>query len=259
MVSLPIMLLTTFISVGGQLQEVPKESPEAYHYQFTETDIGKYNFENTRTNLISLDAVLSGEEIDVSETINELDILDPETNEFDLDVSGGDAVAPFVIDNTEITELLNEQIELLAENSSSVTGTMNSTVLDLMDRMVDDLPSYYKYAGFRTDADDAYRATLYLSKSASYSNDVITFGDDCIAVRFYRLTQGNNYNYYLTYERYESPNSTVRVNDNTIIYTNVVDGFPALGNHQKFEIEYFWIGIFLVLATIIFTRRLNNA
>lgn len=244
MVSLPIMLLTTFISLNGQIAQVPIDSPQAVAYQQTETDIGEYDFDiNTSKEEDGLDAI-SGDIVgDVSGG----------------DVSFGDNVAMLLTDNTEITELLNEQIELLAENSSSVTGTMNSTVLDLMDRMVDDLPSYYKYAGFRTDADDAYCATLYISKSASYNNDVITFGDDCIAVRFYRLTQGNNYNYYLTYERYESPNSTVRVNDNTIIYTNVVDGFPALGNHQKFEIEYFWIGIFLVLASIIFTRRMSNA
>lgn len=233
MVSLPVLLLTTFISLNGQIAQVPVDSPEALAYQQTETDIGKYNF----------DIVLSN---DVS------------GGDVEPDVSGGDSNPIMMFSDPQITELLNEQIELLAENSSSVTGTMNSTVLDLMDRMIDDLPSYYKYAGFRTNADDAYQATLYLSKSASFNNNVITFGDDCIAVKFYRVSQ-NNYNYYLTYERYDSPNSTVRINDNTIIYTNVVDGFPALGNHQKFEIEYFWIGIFVVLATIIFTRRLNNA
>ena len=247
MFNIPVMLLTTFISVGGQLQEVPIDSPQAIEYSQTETDIGKYTFETTlATGHVSNDAVMA-----VKNDVSSGDAVS--------DVSGGDMTQFVMIDNTEITELLNEQIELLAENSSSVTGTMNSTVLDLMDRMVDDLPSYYKYAGFRTNADDAYQATLYLSKDAKYNNNIITFGDDCIAVRFYRITQGNNYNYYLTYERYESPNSTVRINDNTIFYTNVVDGYPALGNHQKFEIEYFWIGIFLVLATIIFTRRLNNA
>lgn len=253
MFSLPIMLLTTFISVGGQIQAVPKESPQAVEYKQTETDIGKYEIETTSSKTADITVTLPDETLVADDTIEPIEELSPD------DVSGGDILPSLLIDNTEITELLNEQIELLAENSSSVTGTMNSTVLDLMDRMVDDLPSYYKYAGFRTNADDAYQATLYISKDATYNNNVISFGDDCIAVRFFRLTQGSNYNYYLTYERYESPNSTVRINNNTIIYTNVVDGFPALGNHQKFEIEYFWIGIFLVLATIIFTRRLNNA
>lgn len=233
MFNLPIMLLTTFISLNGQIAQVPVDSPQAIAYQQTETDIGKYNFDSTH-----------------STDVSDGDALP--------DVSSGDSNPIMMFSDPQITELLNEQIELLAENSSTVTGTMNSTVLDLMDRMVDDLPSYYNYAGFRTNVDDAYQATLYLSKSASFNNNVITFGDDCIAVKFFRLSQ-NNYNYYLTYERYESPDSTVRINDNTIIYTNVVDGFPSLGKHQKFEIEYFWIGIFVVLATIIFTRRLNNA
>lgn len=224
--TIPIMLLTTFLSLNGQVVQTSVDSPEAVAYEAqTDVDIG----DNT---------------IDESAQST---------------VSGGDANLFYVEQNNdEVIALLNEQIELLAENSTTVTGTLNTSVLDLMDRMIDDLPSYYKYAGFRTSVDDAYQATLYLSKTATFANDVITFGDDCIAVRFYR-NQYNNYNYYLTYDRYESPNSTVRINDNTIIYTNVVEGFPSLGNHQRFEIEYFWIGIFVILATVIFTRRLSNA
>lgn len=259
MVNLPILLLTTFISIGGQIKEVPVDSPEAVAYEQTLTDSGKYDFD-----YVPVQKLLLGDGKHEVLYVDTLPDPDTELTVSDGDVakntvSSGDIIPYVLLDDGEIAGLLNEQIELLAENSSSVTGTLNSTVLDLMDRMVDDLPSYYKYAGFRTNADDAYQATLYLSKDAKYNNNVITFGDDCIAIRFYRLSQGNNYNYYLTYERYESPNSTVTINDNTIIYTNVVDGFPALGNHQKFEIEYFWIGIFVVLASIIFTRRLNNA
>lgn len=226
MTFLPICLLTTFISLNGVVSEVPADSSEALEYSLTETDIGATTY--------SLP---------------------------DQTVSDGNALTNSIIvkqDNSELTTLMEEQIALLAENSSTVTGTLNSTILDLMDRMVDDMPSYYKYAGFRTDADDAYKATLYLSKKATLNNNTITFGDDCIAVNFYRV-QYSNYNYYTTYERVASPNATVYINDDTIVYTNVAEGFPSLGHYEPFQQEYFWIGVGLIFVAVLFIRRINNA
>ena len=180
------------------------------------------------------------------------------TEDMESSVSSGDAaVYTIQTDNTEVVALLEESVALLAENSSSVTGSLNSSVLDLMDRMVDSYPSYYKYAGFRTSSDDAYNATLYLAKKASVNGSTITFSDDCVAVDFNRYYNGYNSS-YIYYTVTPSPNASVNVSGNSIVYTNVLEGYPSLGDKAKLPEEYVWITVFVILAVILFVRRNNH-
>lgn len=227
------LALTTFISVGGNVVEVDANSPEAIAYeQESVTDIGNPD------NLVSTLSI--EEEIET--------------------VSSGDSDTTDVIqqtDNTEVIALLNEQVELLAENSSSVSGTINSQVLDMMDRIIDDYPDYYKYAGFRIDADDSYRTTLYIAKKATVENNIITFSDDCIAVNFYR-TSNTGYTNYIYYDVTDSPGATVDVGSNTIVYTNVLDAYPSLGTVYKPDSSLIWWSILAVLVTVIIIRRMND-
>lgn len=224
-----VLLVSTFITVNGTVQEVPADSPEYAQYQENVvTDIGNPgNLETT------------------------LSITDEETET----VSSGDSAT--AVDNEQIVSLLAEQVELLAENSTTVTGTINTSVLDLMDRMIDDYPSYYKYAGFRVDSEDSYRTTLYIAKRATVANGNITFSDDCVAVNFYRYTQ-TGYSSYIYYDITDAPNATVNVNSNSIVYTNALDGYPSLGDKTKTPDEYIWIGIFALFALVFFLRRSKN-
>lgn len=223
-----IIALTTFISVGGQIVEVAEDSAlKAAYEENVVTDIG---------NPDNLDNTLSMEDLEAS-------------------VSANDAVT-YVMqsDNTEVVALLEESVMLLSENSSTVTGSLNSSVLDLMDRMTDSYPSYYKYAGFRTSLDDAYSATLYIAKKATVNGSTITFSEDCVSIDFSRYY--NNYNTsYIYYTVTPSPNASVNVNGNSIVYTNVLDGYPSLGNKSKVSEEYIWIAVFAILAVVIFVRR----
>lgn len=231
--------LTAFISVNGQLVEVEKTSDEYMKYSTESvTDIG--NTDNLYT---------TSEEV-----------IEPTEEPIEVStVSGGDAATFVVVEpnNDEEIALMSTMVDLLAENSDTATGTLNSSVLTLMDRMIDAYPSYYKYAGFRTDEDDSYASTLYISKSAEVNGNTITFGDDCVAVHFYRNTT-NNYSGYLYFNTADSPYASVDVNRNTIVYTNCLDGYPALGTKSVFSEEWLWIGILAVAVIIIFTRRNNN-
>lgn len=66
----------------------------------------------------------------------------------------------------------------------------------------------------------------------------------------------NNYNTsYIYYTVTPSPNASVNVNGNSIVYTNVLDGYPSLGNKSKVSEEYIWIAVFAILAVVIFVRR----
>lgn len=220
------IILTTFISMNGDVVEVAADSAEAVAYATeTSTDIG-----DTSTYLSETETVSDG------------------------DVGGSDLSSGVVADYSDMIMLLEEQVELLSENSSSVTGSLNSSVLNLMDRMVDDYPSYYKYAGFRTSSDDTYTSTLYIAKKATVSGDTITFSDDCVAIDFYR-TSDSNYSNYLYYTVSDAPGASVTISNRSIIYTNVLDGYPSLGTKAVMPEEYIWIGVFALLVLAIFLRR----
>lgn len=255
--NLLMLSLTAFISVNGQLVEVETDSEEYYNYtQSVVTDIGSPDYIQTLSEIVEATAEPTVEP--TTEPTAE-STVEPTT-----DPDAAPTVEPteapndtvLVVDNDEEVALLTNMVELLAENSDSATGTVNSTILTLMDRMVNNFPSYYKYAGFRTSSSDSYSSTLYISKDANVSGSTITFGTDCIAVDFYRVTT-DNYNGYIVYNVSDSPGASVNINNNTIVYTNALDGYPSLGTKSIFTEEWLWIGLLAVAVIIIFTRRNN--
>ncbi len=225
---LPILALTTFIAVNGNVVEVPTDSPAAIAYEENSiTDIGSEEYFES----------LSSNQPEATDT-----------------VSGSDFPPEAPSDNAEIVSLLEDSVALLAENSSSVTGAINNTILDLMDRMIDDYPSYYRYAGFRTSEDDTYQSTLYIAKKATVNGNTITFSEDCISITFdrYYYTDRSSYIYYTVKD---APNASVSLENRSIVYTNVLDGYPSLGDKSRINEEYLWIGLFALIIIIIFTRR----
>lgn len=243
MFNFAVFALTTFISVNGQLMEVPTDS-EIYNSYIENqvTDIG--NPLNLVTEEVTESESQSGSESELTAT--------PEPT---VEPTAEPSVV--VVDNEEEVELLTTAVELLAENSDTVTGTVNSTVLTLMDRMIDSYPSFYKYAGFRTSDDDSYASTLYISKSAKVEGDTITFGEDCVAVDFARQVT-NNYTGYIYYNVIESPSASVNVNSGTIVYTNIMKGYPSLGSKSFFSEHWIWVAVFILFASLLFNRRNKN-
>lgn len=176
---------------------------------------------------------LSDPDFDLSD--NEGDLLEdspdlPEDQALDSSGSASD-ISDASGSDVQIVELLEEQIALLAETSASVAGTMNSQVLDLMDRIVNGLPSGYKYAAFRTSVNDSYAASLYIGNKVDVSGDTILFGGDCIRVDFLRTSgSGSNYIYYY---QSNASNSVIDYHDRSILYTNCLDYHPTLGDSQE--------------------------
>lgn len=230
------LLMTTFVSVNGSVQTVDADSQQAVEYQTESvTDIGNPD------NLVSTLSIA-----EESESFSDGDSVSEEVTEEEI-----------YTDESQIVSLLSEQVELLAENSSTVTGTVNSQVLGMMDRIINDYPEYYKYAGFRVDADDSYRTTLYIAKTATAQNGIITFSDDCKAVNFYRTTS-SSYTNYIYYTVTDSPGATVDVNSNSIVYTNVLDAYPTLGSVAKQSSDRLWIVIAVEFVIAIIIRRTSN-
>ncbi len=159
-----------------------------------------------------------------------MDVEAPEEASQDEESLAGDfdPVVPSSPDlDEEILQLMQEQVSLLAESSATVTGSMNSQILDLMERIVNGLPAGYQYAAFRTSTNDQYAASLYIGKKADASGDTVLFGGDCVRVDFLRYTSsGTSYIYYTIHD---APNSVVHWNNRVLFYTNVLEYHPTLG------------------------------
>ena len=244
------LTLTAFISVNGQVVEVSTDSVEYQNYiENSVTDIGN----PANISFVSED-VLQSDSLVASPTSIENPVVDNT-------VSGSDAATytTLLIENNEQeVELLTAAVELLAENSDTATGTVNSSVLTLMDRMIDAYPSYYRYAGFRTSTDDSYASTLYISESAKVSGNTITFGGDCVKVAFARETTNNGYSGYIYYNVSDSPYASVDVNSHSIVYTNCLRGYPTLGNKSFFEENWIWVILFVAGLLILFNRSVKH-
>lgn len=151
--------------------------------------------------------------------------ISEETPEMEEDISSIPD-SPYASD-IDVVSLLQEQVELLAATSASVTGNINGTVLDLMERIVNGLPSGYKYAAFRTSSNDQYAASLYIGKKADISGNTVLFGGDCVRVDFLRYSSsGTSYIYYTIHD---APNSVVNWNNRVLFYTNALEYHPTLG------------------------------
>lgn len=174
-----------------------------------------------------------------------------------LSSSGSSGVVYVPEDNSDEVALLSDAVELLAENSSTVTGTMNSSVLDLMDRIINGYPGTYSYAGFRVDSDDAYRATLYIASDSIVNGNTVTFSDDCVSINFYRFQQ-TGYSSYVYYVVDSSPGASVDVSSRTIVYTNALEGYPELGSISRFPVSYIWVIVIAIFGSVLLTRRIRR-
>lgn len=236
-------ILTAFISSNGNVVAVDLDSTAYQEYiAEADTDIGD--------NTINESTLSKTAESSEDETGN----IDNDTlSVSDGDSSDGDSSVTY-LDTTEMVSLLSDTVELLSENSSTVTGTVNTTVLDMCDRIIDDYPSHYKYAAFRIDSDDSYRTTLYIAKKATYDNGTITFSDDCIAVNFYRTTTSSGYTGYIYYNVSDAPSASVYIGDDSIVYTNVIDGYPTLGNKTPTNNDWLYIMLLVIILVIVIVK-----
>lgn len=246
--------LTAFVSVNGQLYQVPRDS-EVYSQYRSGAEITVEDIE-----LLSEVVEPTAEPTTEPTAEPTAESTAEPTTEPTAEPTASPTPEPsvVVVDNEEEVALLSDMVDLLAENSDTATGTLNSSVLALMDRMIDAYPTFYKYAGFRTSEDDSYQSTLYISKDMEVEGDTITFGSDCTAVTFARQTTSSGYSGYIYYNISESPHASVNVNSGTIVYTNCLKGYPTLGTKSFFSEHWIWVAVFVLLASLLFNRRTSH-
>jgi hypothetical protein len=170
------------------------------------------------------------------------------------DVSPGDVL--FAVPG-DVFQVFYEAVVALASETTSALGTVNGTVLDIMDRIVDGLPPSHRYVAFRTSTSDGYLTNLYIAKRVSVNGKALTFSDDCLLVSFDRVTSGGVQ--YLRYYYTAVGASTVTVAGNTVVYTNCLPNYPILGrlvvpgSDFGFSLAFVFFGV--VVAYVLFRRK----
>lgn len=117
--------------------------------------------------------------------------------------------------------------------------------LDTFDRIVSGIPSYYGYYGFLTDTD----AYLYYGSESSVNGSNISFGMDCKEVHLYENADSD-----LQIETTASPSASFILGSSDLCYTNLLSGFPTLGDS---ELSFSGIAALFLLSSalvIVFNR-----
>lgn len=179
---------------------------------------------------------------EVPEEIVEEDLIESVEEDPIDTVSSGDAAPEVVVNNSASEALLmtiSEDVQYLVE--ASVDGYLSTSIVDVFDRVVDS-HDYNYYVAFRgSDSSEGY---LYLSNYCS--GNTLT---DCLVVHMYRASSGENYSYDYYYQVSYDDSESFNFGNNAMYYTNVVSGYPELGDSGMKHLSVLVI-IFMIAAFV---------
>lgn len=157
-------------------------------------------------------------------------------------------------DSDLLQQIADIQVETYAA-SNPVAGNLSSNTLDYFDRVVNGLPSDYKYVAYKTSSQDSYAGSLIYGKHVDVSGNILIFGEDSVELTVSR----NNYSgtYYITYDSSDASGDTVSVSNsgNVLYYTNGLEGFPTLGDYRGDTVFPMFLGLMLFGFTLAFILR----
>lgn len=143
----------------------------------------------------------------------------------------------------------------LASLDPSASSYLSTAQLDLFDRILKS-GDYRYYIGYRTGS-DSYGAVLYACDKITVSGSTIVM-DSPMRFQLYRTYSGNQYYYYYTHTQLSA--DTVNLNSSILYYTNMVAGYPTLGDVGRNELmlsqpAIIAFGVFVLLLMLILLRR----
>ena len=183
------------------------------------------------------------------------DNIEDHTVDNALSVSGGDydAVPPAAYD---ISALSDDLIELYTINQNVANQYLSSAVVAVFDKAVSGASYGADYVAWRDDTNDSNSGYLLIGKGKANGIN-ITFEKDAVLCHYYRTWTGSSnyqYNYSVTHT-----GDTYSINfANRLIYTNLIEGYPILGDRidsRSHLTLYLIFGIIAVIVFIIMKRR----
>lgn len=146
-------------------------------------------------------------------------------------------------------------------NISVADAYLSSSIVDCFSRVVDGLPSYYKYAAYRANSSDSSEGFLLFSPDAYVDGNFLVFEQGAQIGHYYRVAYQSGYNTYYDY-KYDvttlaADSYRIPYNSGQLVYTNMVAGYPALSEYTDSHYMALVIPVFViaVAVVVIFRRR----
>ena len=166
-------------------------------------------------------------------------------------VSGGDAGVAMLADAVALQNSVNVSV---------ADAYLTSAIVDCFSRVVDGLPSYWKYAAYRANSSDQSEGYLIFGADASVDGDYLVFNEGCQIGHYYRVAYQNGYSTYYEYKydvtTLSATSYRIPYKSGQLVYTNMVVGYPTLSEYT----DTHWMGlvvpaVVIVLCLILVLRR----
>lgn len=148
-------------------------------------------------------------------------------------VSSGDSFSSDMAALSEQITQLQSDVAALSDSQTRAASQwaaqayLSSSIVEVMQRVLQGSP-FCDYVAFRDSTDDSSSGVLIYGLSASVSGNLITF-PEAKMIHFYRVYNGSGYNNYsYNYVVQEVTDFDVAFNSYTLLYTNLLDGYPTL-------------------------------
>lgn len=227
-------------------------------FEPTEDDIAVYG---TMEDLNASDTVYPDYSVDADGELLTGDAFQTEDIELEEPietVSGGDADAVML---SRSQAMLADAVALQnSVNVSVADAYLTSAIVDCFSRVVDGLPSYWKYAAYRANSSDQSEGYLIFGADASVDGDYLVFNEGCQIGHYYRIVYQNGYNTYYEYKydvtTLSATSYRIPYKSGQLVYTNMVMGYPTLSEYT----DTHWMGlvvpaVVIVLCLILVLRR----
>lgn len=190
---------------------------------------------------------------DIPEDLN-LIPEDEQKDENTLSVSGGD----YVDDSSalfDVSVLSDEIVELYTINQNVANQYLSSAIVTVFDKAISGASYGSDYVAWRDDVSDSNSGYLIIGKGKVNGSN-ITFESGAILCHYYR-TWISSTNYQYNYSVVHTDDAYSINFSNRLIYTNLIEGYPVLGDRidTKSDKTFFLIAVGIILIIFIVLKR----
>jgi len=148
--------------------------------------------------------------------------------------------------------LLAELQAISSGQDQAAENYLTSAIVDVMDRVVRSHP-FCRYIGYRTSVNNATDGTLVYGVRSDASPGTVTIYDG-YKIDYYRYSywSGNQTHYEYRYTVTPVDEYTIDFGPNTLVYTNALSGYPALGVNYT---GYLIVGLVFIAFLAVLLRR----
>lgn len=161
---------------------------------------------------------------------------------------------------SDVEGIVTQAMEASTKASVDVANAyLSSGIVDCFCRVVAGLPAGTHYVAYRNNTNDSYEGFLLFDKSGKYTGDSLSFSSGTL-VHYYRYSYQSGYQTYYDY-RYsveDVRDMVISLNNQSLIYTDLVDGYPTLSTSFDSDrnVSFFVIwGCVVLVVYIIFRKK----